>query len=90
MDPESKKYTIILVLVVLLIAWYYSKSSNESFKSKRGINTKRSSITNYNKLERIQPSRKLDNIPIVVATPPPHVNVPKVINNYSADFDGLF
>jgi hypothetical protein len=44
MDPESKKYTIVLVLVVLLIAWYYSKSSNESFKSKRGLSKSSRSI----------------------------------------------
>ena len=41
MDFESNRYTIILVLVVLFLAWYYYQSSNESFKSQRGIKTGR-------------------------------------------------
>jgi hypothetical protein len=81
MDFESNKYTIILVLVVLFLAWYYYQSSNESFKSQRGIKTGRAqSIKGKSQVyATVTPTE-------VVAPPPPPpvlvappVQVPKVV-----------
>lgn len=71
MDIESNKYTIILVLVVLFLAWYYYQSSNESFKSQRGIIKPRRS--QY--IKQRGPNIIKSPQPIVVETPPP----PKVV-----------
>jgi hypothetical protein len=81
MDFESNRYTIILVLVVLFLAWYYYQSSNESFKSQRGIKTWRSqSIKGRGRVSVTATP------PEVVAPPPPPpvlvappVQVPKIV-----------
>lgn len=73
MQFESNKYTILLALFVLFIAWYYYQSSNESFKSKKGI----SKITKSIKGKSISSVRRED------VTPPPRVpvQIPTVVSS---------
>ena len=80
MQFESNKYTIILVLVVLFLAWYYYQSSSESFKSQKGISKSTRSIKGkgISPVVTITPQLKVvEPTPKVIITP--SVQAPTVV-----------